>query len=221
MKKSLDTNQKERKQNALFKAVRDVFRRLSITVTLTVYSIYLIYFIYSLAADVGVKAINVVLIALTAAFMAVYLVLRLSETRKSSEIKQIKQYYKRVKLIARAITSITAVYALITAASSVNPFALIVAILGAVFVVIRLIVELISYLIQRKLKEVKQNYLLRSSVRMKMKNANSEGLPHDRTHKKKAKRKSKLDIEKPRIIEDLEEKIIPLDECLLSDIELL
>ena len=41
----MKTEVQERKPNPIIKAIGDVFRRLSITVNLTVYSIYLIYLI--------------------------------------------------------------------------------------------------------------------------------------------------------------------------------
>lgn len=213
-----DTVQKEKKQNALIKAISDVFRRLTITVNLTVYSIYLIYLIYSLARDVGIKAINIALIFITAAFMIVYLVLRLSDTKKRKEIKQIKKYYKRFKLIARAVSSITAVYALIVSMSA-DPFALIVALLGAVFVIIRLIVELISYLVQRKLMKIKEKIMNRKKTREELEDIDPDMLPHEEGREKNVRRRKKRKNEKPTIIDELEEKIVPIDDCLLSDIE--
>ena len=213
-----DTVQKEKKQNALIKAISDVFRRLTITVNLTVYSIYLIYLIYSLARDVGIKAINIALIFITAAFMIVYLVLRLSDTKKRKEIKQIKKYYKRFKLIARAVSSITAVYALIVSMNA-DPFALIVALLGAVFVIIRLVVELISYLVQRKLRKIKEKIMNRKKTREELEDMDPDMLPHEEGREKNVRRRKKRKNEKPTIIDELEEKIVPIDDCLLSDIE--
>ena len=213
-----DTVQKEKKQNALIKAISDVFRRLTITVNLTVYSIYLIYLIYSLARDVGIKAINIALIFITAAFMIVYLVLRLSDTKKRKEIKQIKKYYKRFKLIARAVSSITAVYALIVSMNA-DPFALIVALLGAVFVIIRLVVELISYLVQRKLRKIKEKIMNRKKTREELEDMDPDMLPHEEGREKTVSRRKKRKNEKPTIIDELEEKIVPIDDCLLSDIE--
>ena len=217
MKKTKEI-QKEKRQNTLIKAISDVFRRLSITVNLTVYSIYIIYLLYSLIRGVGYKYINIALIILTAAFMAVYLVLRLSETRKRKEIKQIKQYYKRFKLIARAVSSITAVYALIVSMSA-DPIAIIIAMLGAVFVLIRLVVELISYLIQKKVRKIKENISTRMANRREMADIDPADLPYEGERPKRVKRRRRKDSTIPKFVDELEEKIVPIDECLLSDIE--
>ena len=208
-------NKSEKKQNIIIKSISDVFRRLSITVNLTVYSIYLIYLIYSISAGVGLLYVNIALAILTAAFMVVYLVLRLSSKRRGKEIKQIKRYYKRFKLVARAVTSITAVYALFVAIDSVSPFAIILSLLGAIFVIIRLIVELISYFIQRKLRKIKDSIVGRfkrrrdDDIEVVMPAEDEERQP-----RRKRKRK-----ENTTIFDEIEEKIVPIDDCLLSDID--
>ena len=205
-----------KKQNSLIKSIGDVFRRLSITVNLTVYTIYLIYLIYSIAAGVGLLYVNIALAILTAAFMGVYLVLRLSNREgKSKEIKAAKRYYKRFKMLARAVSSITAVYALLTAIEAVSPIALIVAFLGAVFTVIRLVVELISYFIQKKLMKIKENIVSRFKPR-EADAAEIEAAAEEAPVKVKRRKKKDDD---PDFLGDLEEKILPVDDCVLSEME--
>ncbi len=212
----------EKKQNKLAMVVGGVFRRLSITVNLTVYSIYLIYLIYTIIAGIGVTALNVALAVLTAAFICVYLVLRLSATRRPGEIKRIKRYYKRFKMIARAVSAITAVYALLVAVEAVSPFALIVAMLGAVFMIIRLIVELVSYFIQKKIMKLTDG--IRKRFTRKPDDEEIEGdepIDDEKPDKARYGRRKRKKGEVPKIVEELEEKIVPIDDCLLSDIEII
>ena len=212
----------EKKQNKLAMVVGGVFRRLSITVNLTVYSIYLIYLIYTIIAGIGVTALNVALAVLTAAFMCVYLVLRLSTTRRPGEIKRIKRYYKRFKMIARAVSAITAVYALLVAVDAVSPFALIVAMLGAVFMIIRLIVELVSYFIQKKIMKltdgIRKKFARKPEGETVEGEETEDGEEQDKVRYARRKRKKG---EVPKFVEEIEEKIVPIDDCLLSDIEII
>ncbi len=198
---------------SLLTSLSDVFLRLSITVNLTVYTIYLIYLIHTIVADIGVMVINIILALLTLAFMVVYVVLRLSGRRKSKELKQIKRYYKRVKLIAQTVSAITAVYSLIVAFASVSPFALIVSILGAVFMIIRLIVEVVSYHVQRKLRRLKD------AIVGRFKKDNPKDAEADEEIRPRTERRKRNKGEVPKFVEEFEEKIVPIDDCLLSDIE--
>lgn len=185
---------------------------------MTVYTIHLIYLIYTISAGIGPQVINIILAALTVAFMAVYLVLRLSGRRKAKEIKQIKRYYKSVRLIGKAINSITAVYSLIVAFATVSPFALIVALLGAVFVIIKLIVDALSYYIQRKLRRLTEG--LASRLRRSQGEAQAEvEEDNDSEPERRVKRRKRRKGEVPKFVEDLEEKILPLEDSLLIDIE--
>ena len=202
----------EKKKLGIIAAISDVTRRLSITVNVTIYSIYLIYLLYSISADLGVKWLNITLAVLTAVFMIVYVVLRLSSTKTSGKIKQAKKYYKRFKLIARAVSSVTAVYALLIAVDSVSPFALIVALLGAVFVVLRLRIELITYLIGRAIKKAKVRIVNRFK-KPAAETADSPSTPEDKK-KRRGRRKPE-----PNLFDEIEEKITPAEECLLTDFE--
>ncbi len=221
----------DKKQNKVILSITQVFRNLSISVNLTVYAIYLIYLIYSIMADVGIKIINIALASVTAAFMIVYLVLRLSAKRKGKQLKAIKHYYKNFKLIARTASALTAVYALVTAVSSVSPFAMIISFLGAVFLIIRLIVELILSLIRRKLRKVKDG------IADKFKRGDTEPTDDDidgeeedsvddsfkaRMKRRRMKRRRRK-LPGYRRTDDSdgadEEIVIPVDQCLLNDID--
>lgn len=206
----------EKKKAGIFTAISDVTRRISITVNMTIYTIYLIYLIYSISADIGIKWLNIALAVLTAIFMLVYLILRLSSAKKSKQIKQAKKYYKRFKLVARAVSSLTAVYALIVAIDSVSPFALITALLGAVFIVLRLVSELITYLIGRALKKAKNRITARFRKPADDDDLDTVKAPRELKHKanKKSRRKQETNF-----FDDIDEKITPESECLLSDFE--
>lgn len=208
-----------KKQNSIIKAIGDVFRRLSITVNLTVHSIYLIFLIYSISADVGVLYVNIALAVLTAVFMAIYLYLRLSPGKSGKEVKLVKRYYKRFKMIAKSVSSITAVYALLTAIDAVSPFALIIAGLGAVFTVIRLVVELISYFIQKKLRRIKDNIVERLKKRDDAVDEAESIIIEDASPSTVRRRKKRRNDDAPDLLEDLEEKIIHVDDSLLNEME--
>lgn len=205
----------EKKQNGIIAAIGDVTRRVSITVNMTIYSIYLIYLIYSISADIGVKWLNIALAVLTAVFMLVYIILRLSSTKNSKQIKKAKRYYKRFKLIARAVSSLTAVYALIVAFDSVSPFALIAALLGAVFIVLRLISELITYLIGKAFGRAKKK--ITDRMRKPTDEDTDTVAPKKRSRaaaKAAARRKTN-----PNLFDEIDEKITPESESLLTDFE--
>ena len=206
----------EKKKAGIFTAISDVTRRISITVNMTIYTIYLIYLIYSISADIGIKWLNIALAVLTAIFMLVYLILRLSSTKKSKQIKQAKKYYKRFKLVARAVSSLTAVYALIVALDSVSPFALIAALLGAVFIVLRLVTELITYLIGRALKKAKNRITGRFRKPADDDDLDTVKAPRELKHKQSKKSRRKPE---PNFLDEIDEKITPESECLLSDFE--
>ena len=204
------------KKTGLLAAINDVFRRLSITVNVTIYTIYLIYLIYCISANIGIKWLNIALAILTGIFTVVYVVLRLSSTKKSKQIKQAKRYYKRFKMIAKAVSSITAVYALIVAFDSVSPFALIAALLGAVFVVLRLITELVIYLIGKAIKKAKNSI----ANRFKKRTDDEENFAEDTVVSNSSERLTKRRRRRePTLIDEIEEKITPAEECLLSDFE--
>ena len=203
---SVKTEAKPQKKTTVVYSISQVFRNLSISVNLTIYAIYLIYLIYSISKGVGIKVLNIVLAMVTAAFMVVYLILRLSGKKRGKELKQIKHYYKNFKLVTRATSAIVGVYALLTAVTSVSPLAIIIAFIGAVFLVIRLIVELVLFLIRRRIRKIK-------GERQEIYDDQVAQAPTD-----KKKRKRKL-WELTKKDEELEDVIVPIDECLLNDID--
>lgn len=205
---SVKTETKPQKKTTVVYSISQVFRNLSISVNLTIYAIYLIYLLYSISKGVGIKVLNIVLAMVTAAFMVVYLILRLSGKKRGKELKQIKHYYKNFKLVTRATSAIVGVYALLTAVTSVSPLAIIIAFIGAVFLVIRLIVELILFLIRRQIRKMKG----------KKAEANLDEDEEIVTPTDKKKRKRKL-WELTKKDEELEDVIVPIDECLLNDID--
>ena len=202
---SVKTEAKPKKKTTVVYSISQVFRNLSISVNLTIYAIYLIYLLYSISKGVGIKVLNIVLAMVTAAFMVVYLILRLSGKKRGKELKQIKHYYKNFKLVTRATSAIVGVYALLTAVTSVSPLAIIIAFIGAVFLIIRLIVELVLFLIRRRIRKIKGE---RQEIYDQVAQA-----PTD-----KKKRKRKL-WELTKKDEELEDVIVPIDECLLNDID--
>lgn len=203
---SVKTETKPQKKTTVVYSISQVFRNLSISVNLTIYAIYLIYLLYSISKGVGIKVLNIVLAMVTAAFMVVYLILRLSGKKRGKELKQIKHYYKNFKLVTRATSAIVGVYALLTAVTSVSPLAIIIAFIGAVFLVIRLIVELVLFLIRRRIRKIK-------GERQEIYDDRVAQAPTD-----KKKRKRKL-WELTKKDEELEDVIVPIDECLLNDID--
>ena len=205
------TAEKADKKTTVVYSISQVFRNLSISVNLTIYAIYLIYLLYSISKGVGIKVLNIALAMVTAAFMVVYLILRLSGKKRGKELKQIKYYYKSFKLVTRAASAIIGVYALITAVSAVSPLAIIIAFLGAVFLVIRLIVELVLFLIRRRIRKIKGE---REERLADVCDDEDMDIPTD----KKKKRKRKL-WELTKKDDELEDVIVPVDQCLLNDID--
>lgn len=215
--KSSKKNKKQQKNVVI--SIGQVFRNLSISVNLTVYSIYFIYLIYSIVSDVGIKLINIALAIVTAAFMGVYLFLRLSSRKTGKELKRIKHYYKNFKLVARTVSALTAVYALVTAVGSVSPIAIILSFLGAVFLVMRLIVELVLGFIKRKIRKLKDN------VQNKFKKNNdgdddeAEAQNKANAHPKRRKMKRLFKTKKNQNDDYYEDVLIPVDQCLLNDVD--
>lgn len=146
------------------KIIKDELRRqmtiVSVSATLLIHFIYLGYLTYSLYAGIGVKGINIALIAGTLIFLATYFILRLGNKEKRQKAKTTKRFYKSFKLITKLFNSLTAIYTLYTAQDA-NFIARIFAVIGAVILVLRLIGELISFLIKRKAKKVKEHMLTR------------------------------------------------------------
>lgn len=142
------------------KIIKDELQRqitiVSVSATFLIHFIYLGYLTYSLYAGIGVKGINIALIAGTLIFLATYLILRLGNKEKRQKAKTTKRFYKSFKLITKLFTSLTAIYTLYTAQDA-NFIARIFAVIGAVILVLRLIGELLSFIIKRKVKTAKEN----------------------------------------------------------------
>lgn len=208
---NLETN-----KSKLTRDISDIFRNFSISMNLTVYSIYLLFLIYSISAGIGIQIINIILAVATAIFMLVYLFLRLSSRKNGKKIRKIKHYYKNFKLATKLITTITAVYAVITATDSGSPLAMIVSMLGAVFLVIRIFAELFLYFIKKKVRKVKENIISRFAPKdtesFEEEDAGEfANLRGDRLRRKDEKRKSKNGHS--------DDIFISVDDCLLSDVE--
>lgn len=220
------TEARPAKKSKVIVSISQVFRNLSISVNLTVYAIYLIYLIYSIYADIGIMVINIALAIVTAAFMIVYLVLRLSDKKKGEQLKRIKHYYKNFKLIARTVSALTAVYALATAVSAVSPLAIIISFLGAVFLIIRLIVELLLHFIKKKMRQVKDSIVGRFS-KLNEEDGDEDEYSDDedsaeeepRHRAKRSGRKVPKYRRTKKSDGDKEDIIIPVDRCLLNDID--
>ncbi len=211
--------QRTQKKSVIY-SISQVFRNLSISMTLTVYAIYLIYLIYSITHDIGIKILNIALALVTAAFMVVYLVLRLSGKKRGKELRQIKHYYKNFKLLARTTSAIIAIYALLTAIGSVSPLAIIIAFLGAVFLVFRIIVELILLFIRKKFQKIKANITAKRSDETEIDDVDEDNGEDKTAEQKPARRKRKRRIwEIGKKDEHLEDIVVPVDQCLLNDLD--
>ena len=142
---------------------KDEFKRqmkkLSILSTLTINLIYIGYLTYSLMNDVGIRIVNISLIIGTAVFLLAYLFLQLVGQKQKDRLKSTKRTYKRFKLITKVFTTATAVYSLITAANSTNIVATVITAVGAGFLVLRIIIEIVAELIRRKAKKMKEEFI--------------------------------------------------------------
>ena len=150
-------------------AAKDEFKRqikiLSILSTLTINLIYIGYLAYSLMNDVGIKVVNIALIIGTSVFLLVYLFLQLVGQKQKGQLKSTKRTYKRFKLITKVFTTGTALYSLVTAASSANMVATVITAVGAGFLVLRIIVEIITELIRRKAKKMKEEFIAKREMK--------------------------------------------------------
>lgn len=143
-------------------------KKLSISTTLIIHILYIIYLTYSLKSGVGNKTVNLILLVGTVVFLLIYLILRLFGGKKKS-IKSTKRFYKRFKLFAKSFTAITAIYSLVTATKAISPIASFVSMAGAVFVLLRLVADILSYLFISGIKNLfsgikkksKDNYIER------------------------------------------------------------
>ena len=148
-------NKMERKRNVILDTAERVVRNISISVNLTIYSIQLIYLLYAIKNGVGIRTLNIALAAVTALFMVVYFIMRMIG-RRGKEIKFMKRSYKTVKLISSTLTTLTTVYTIITATDSSSPIAIVISLIGAMFLAVRILVELIAFGIRRRVNKVKK-----------------------------------------------------------------
>jgi hypothetical protein len=147
---------KEKLTQAKNEFIRQI-RKLSIISTLTVHLLYIAYLGYSLMNDIGIKPVNIALMVGTAVFLIVYLFLQLFGENRKSKLKTTKKFYKKFKLATKVFTTGTAIYSLATAAKSVSPFAMILSVVGAVFLAIRILTDILVGLISKKVKNIKEN----------------------------------------------------------------
>ena len=182
------------KKNGFFAKLKRKFKMLSVIITLIIHLSYIAYLAYSLNSDVGIKAVNVVLIIGTSVFLAAYLIMTLIGV---GNIKKTKKFYKRFKLVTKLFTSITAIYSLITA-STVSPYAMILPVIGAAFLLLRIVIDIIVSLIAGATKKAINSF-----------------------KNKRERRKNQKDIEKMDIVtEDFCEITDKVEETPISDEEL-
>lgn len=93
-----------------------------------------------------------------------------------------------------------------------SPLAIILAFLGAVFIIIRLIVELVLYLIKRKIRKIKDNITGRRAEE------EYEDENPDNTAAKRRRRRRKI-WEIGKKDDNLEDIVVPVDQCLLNDVD--
>lgn len=234
----------EKKKSTVVLSISQVFRNLSISFNLTVYSLYLIYLLFAIKNGVGVQIINIILAVMTGLFMIVYLALRMSDRRHAKKIKRIKRYYKNFKLFSKTVTSVTAVYSLLTAIKSVSPLAIIIAFLGALFFILRLLLEVAFFFVRLKMMKIKRSVTdkIKSFVPKKETEEQSFDIPEEENqefddfgeydssiYEKRINRSEKrIRREEDRRSRrsrgkqakgEKEDIIIPLDQCVLSDLD--
>lgn len=147
---------KETLKNAKNELSRQI-KNISITATVAVNLIYIAYLAYSLMNDIGIKAVNIALIIGTAIFLLSYLFLQMVTENRKTKLKSTKRFYKRFKLATKVFSTGTAIYSLATAAKSVSPFAMLLSVIGAVFLGIRIITELLVGLISHQAKKISES----------------------------------------------------------------
>lgn len=196
--------------------VKTVFRNLAIAVNMTIYSIYLVFLILSTIFGLGVLWINIILMLMTAAFMGVYVFLRLSDKKTARQISWLKQYYKIFKLVAQITTLLIAIYALLTAIDTVSPILIIFALVGVIFLILRLLIAVILYFIKKQIDHIKDEIAYRVERRRRRKNEEDNVddaiKPLPKEQKKKAARRASSH-------NGLDDIVIPVEECLLLDVE--
>ena len=196
--------------------LKTIFRNLSITVNMTLHGIYLFFLLFLIIAGLGVQWINIALMVLTAAFMLIYLLLRLSKKNTARKIRYLKESYKLIKISAKIVTIITAIYTLFTAFNYVHPIVLILALLGAIFFIIRLLVEIIFDLIKRKVESIKDEISYRIEKRRIRRAEMEDDCDYLEPVVKAAPKRAPRKRSDKRGLDDI---VIPVEESLLSDVE--
>lgn len=206
----------EKFKNILFKiwrVITGIVKAVTITLNMIVYTVYIGYLIYAIFAGVGKLWMNVTLAALTVGFVIFYLVLRLSKKGTARSVKHLKQYYKILKLVAKIATAITAVYALLTAIKHVHPIAIFFALFGVIFLLLRLWFGIVFHVIGRTVDKIFDSITSKITKGITKLAAESKA-------PKKAKAKSGAGVVKTKADRDTSNDIIiPLEDCLLSDVE--
>lgn len=203
------------KHNKFLEVAKKAFRNLAIALNMTVYSIYLVFLLFSIIFGLGVLWINIILMLMTAAFMTVYVFLRLSNKKTGRQISWLKQYYKLFKLVAQITTLLIAIYALLTAIDTVSPVLIIFALVGVIFLILRLLIAIILYFIKKQIDHIKDEIAYRVERRRRRKdedNVDDAMKPLPKEQKKKAARRASSNG-------GLDEIVIPVEECLLLDVE--
>ena len=207
----------DKNKNSITQSIGDIFRNFSISVNITVYATYLLFLLVCISNKVGLQFVNIILAILTGAFMLAYLYLRLSGKKNKKQIRKIKKYYKNMKLAAKAVVTITALYSLIAATDSGSPLAIIISLIGAVFVVIRIFVELFLYFIKKKIREFKENVKENISRRLgevEEFQDSFEDIPETRGERMDRRNRSRRAGDGRS-----DDIIISVEDCMLSDIE--
>lgn len=146
----------KKKEKGFLSGIKQKFKTLSIISTLAIHLSYIAYLSYSLDKDIGVKAVNIALIIGTAVFLIAFLIMTL--IGNGGNVKTTRFFYKRFKMITKLFTSGTAVYSLITASKAVSPLAMILPVTGAFLLAIRIIIDLLVFLVTRKAKNMMNNF---------------------------------------------------------------
>ena len=142
----------KKKEKGFLSGIKQKFKTLSIISTLAIHLSYISYLSYALSKDIGVRSVNIALIIGTSVFLIAFLILTLLGNGKN--VKTTRFFYKRFKMITKLFTSGTAVYSLITASSAVSPLAMILPTVGAFLLAIRIVIDLLVFLLTRKAKRV-------------------------------------------------------------------
>lgn len=128
---------------------------ISVSFTTAINLLYIWYLRFALRKGIGNRYVNLTLAIVTAAFLVIYIAFSLFGKSKKG-VRMTKKLFKRFKLIMKLTTVATAVYTVYTAVGSVSPVAIFLAAFNAVVLAIRLLIELIAWLIGRGARLVRE-----------------------------------------------------------------